>query len=296
MRLVCPNCSAQYEVDDSAIPQEGRDVQCANCGVTWFQDPASARDRSISVPVAREPLPEPDPQQVDPDVSDDEGENERPSREAPSVDPTILDILRSEAELEASREAGQIESDPLPEPAPEPDRELQAVSDVDPDPEIDFTPDLPEVHEEQLTVQQRARAARERLTARRDGAGQNQRAAPAGEPKQEQDQDADLPDVENLNSSLRPASETREDPPAQVRNANQNRGRRKSRFGFYLSIMIALILLGIFHFERQIVTAVPQSEPYLTAYVNLVNQARHWLDGFAESVVKATVNLLQQYL
>ncbi|MEM6384831.1 MAG: zinc-ribbon domain-containing protein [Pseudomonadota bacterium] len=39
MRLVCPNCSAQYEIDASMIPEEGRDVQCSNCGHTWFELP-----------------------------------------------------------------------------------------------------------------------------------------------------------------------------------------------------------------------------------------------------------------
>ncbi|KPA21587.1 hypothetical protein shim_22940 [Shimia sp. SK013] len=37
MRLTCPNCGAQYEVPDDVIPAEGRDVQCSNCGDTWFQ-------------------------------------------------------------------------------------------------------------------------------------------------------------------------------------------------------------------------------------------------------------------
>ena len=37
MRLTCPNCGARYEVADSMIPPEGRDVQCSNCTTTWFQ-------------------------------------------------------------------------------------------------------------------------------------------------------------------------------------------------------------------------------------------------------------------
>jgi predicted Zn finger-like uncharacterized protein len=37
MRLVCPNCDAEYEVDSAAIPRAGRDVQCSNCGHAWFQ-------------------------------------------------------------------------------------------------------------------------------------------------------------------------------------------------------------------------------------------------------------------
>lgn len=37
MRLICPNCGAQYEVPESVIPETGRDVQCSSCGHTWFQ-------------------------------------------------------------------------------------------------------------------------------------------------------------------------------------------------------------------------------------------------------------------
>lgn len=44
MRLVCPNCSAQYEIDGSMIPDEGRDVQCSNCGHTWFELPPPSAD------------------------------------------------------------------------------------------------------------------------------------------------------------------------------------------------------------------------------------------------------------
>lgn len=39
MRITCPNCDAQYEVDERAIPDGGRDVQCSNCGHAWFQLP-----------------------------------------------------------------------------------------------------------------------------------------------------------------------------------------------------------------------------------------------------------------
>ncbi|MCA0994048.1 zinc-ribbon domain-containing protein [Alloyangia pacifica] len=37
MRLICPNCGAQYEVPVDVIPTGGRDVQCSDCGHTWFQ-------------------------------------------------------------------------------------------------------------------------------------------------------------------------------------------------------------------------------------------------------------------
>lgn len=53
MRLVCPNCEAKYEVPEDAIPETGRDVQCANCGHAWYQMRSRAPlAESTSAPVA----------------------------------------------------------------------------------------------------------------------------------------------------------------------------------------------------------------------------------------------------
>lgn len=52
MRLTCPNCGAQYEVPDDVIPSGGRDVQCSNCGSTWFQDAAETQLTEKGDPVA----------------------------------------------------------------------------------------------------------------------------------------------------------------------------------------------------------------------------------------------------
>lgn len=43
MRLVCPSCDAEYEIARSAIPRSGREVECSNCGHTWFQAFADLR-------------------------------------------------------------------------------------------------------------------------------------------------------------------------------------------------------------------------------------------------------------
>ncbi len=49
MRLVCPNCGAQYEVPDDVIPTTGRDVQCSNCGHTWFENPGASAEAEAEI-------------------------------------------------------------------------------------------------------------------------------------------------------------------------------------------------------------------------------------------------------
>ena len=64
MRLICPNCDAEYEVDDAAIPDTGRDVQCSNCGHAWFQLPPEIElaleqeDELFGKPSDSDPLPD----------------------------------------------------------------------------------------------------------------------------------------------------------------------------------------------------------------------------------------------
>ena len=36
MIITCPNCNKQFKVDNSLIPDEGRDLQCGSCNYIWF--------------------------------------------------------------------------------------------------------------------------------------------------------------------------------------------------------------------------------------------------------------------
>ncbi|MEM9210865.1 MAG: zinc-ribbon domain-containing protein [Pseudomonadota bacterium] len=48
MKIECENCHAVYDVADSAIPPEGREVQCAKCDHVWFQMPVFAQPLDLA--------------------------------------------------------------------------------------------------------------------------------------------------------------------------------------------------------------------------------------------------------
>src|SRR6056297_2059498 len=110
MRLICPNCGAQYEVPSEVIPETGRDVQCSNCGDTWFQHhpdhapPPPAEDTPAADPHGWSEEPAEDAagtaERADADPG---GTAEGPRRE---LDPEVTSVLREEADREKqAREA-----------------------------------------------------------------------------------------------------------------------------------------------------------------------------------------------
>lgn len=63
MRLTCPSCASEYDVDATAIGDRGRMVRCANCGAEWFQAPAGdVAAPPPAPPVSPEPEPAPEPE------------------------------------------------------------------------------------------------------------------------------------------------------------------------------------------------------------------------------------------
>ena len=36
MIITCPKCNKQFKIDNSLIPDEGRDLQCGSCNHIWF--------------------------------------------------------------------------------------------------------------------------------------------------------------------------------------------------------------------------------------------------------------------
>jgi predicted Zn finger-like uncharacterized protein len=266
MRLICPNCGAQYEVADDVIPTGGRDVQCSNCGHTWFEQPGAsvAAELGSEAETPTEPSPEPIPEPTSgPDVAPIP--EPEPVREAPKpreMASDVTDILRQEAEYEKSaREAD--------------------TNTIETQPDLDLSHDPDEGR--------RSREARERL-ARLRGEPENANAdAVSAAVGAAMTQDANaprrelLPDIEEINSTLRPDNTANA---AVNYDADTERPRGGFKRGFMYVVIIALVALAIYVFAPQISAAVPQVEPYLTSYAEWVDGLRILLDQKLQQLIE----------
>ena len=55
MIIQCESCSKKFIVKDSDIPEEGRNVQCGYCSVTWHQKPISVSGKPIKLTQTSKP-------------------------------------------------------------------------------------------------------------------------------------------------------------------------------------------------------------------------------------------------
>lgn len=279
MRLICPSCGAQYEVDESVIPEAGRDVQCSNCGHAWFQiSAAQLRARET---------------QATEDVAGAEDDTEEwVAEESPE------ETGEAEAEEVETVEAGtpvaaEVAPPPAPEPRPDPEPKRKTLDDA-----------VMNVLREEADRERRAREAEGSLVETQPDAGiaaagpaapvaaaavaavvaDSARADEAEEP------DGDdlvvsrasrrelLPDIEEINSTLRATSDRGGE--AASLDAPETLRRRRSgfRMGFSTAILIAAVLLLLYALAPTIAARAPASASVMQAYVASIDGARGWLD------------------
>lgn len=300
MRLVCPNCDAQYEVDDAAIPVGGRDVQCSNCGHAWFQihpeeEAALSLEEEVFEPV-EEALPEALPDDL-PEVMIEEIVAE--SREAPrfgaygedgpaprdeeelfpadpgdappppprrvEVDENVLAVLREEAEREVAVRRTE---------AP-PGVEVQADLGLSPPPPVS-----PSV----LAAQKKFRE----LSVDHDAAGEELSDDPAAKPASRREL---LPDIEEINSTLRASGDPRGDDDDLSLPPQYEERRSGFRSGFVLMIVISVALWMAYVMAPRIVEQIPASAGTMDTYVAAVNKARIGVDLALQSASKSLRSL-----
>lgn len=315
MRLVCPNCGAQYEVDDRVIPEGGRDVQCSACGHGWYQMPQgqehdlaaeeAAPDDILSAEEPDEPEEAFDeaPEDVEDEArepaswtdgapeeatvaaeDEDEDEDEESAGPPPimdkparALDEDVRSILQEEAQRELEARAGEVEH------APEP---------VETQPDLGLDDRRPSPEEE------RRRIARERM-ARMRGIDEDDLAEadfdsnlePPESDGPSPNRRAQFPDIEEINSTL-DSHAPRGAPMSDVPEAVTGRRSGFAR-GFSVVIFLAALLLAVYVLAPKLATSVPALEPMLSAYVEAVNTARAALEellrGLIEKIEAAAV-------
>ncbi|MGI3183906.1 zinc-ribbon domain-containing protein [Nioella aestuarii] len=237
MRLTCPNCSARYEVDDSLVPPEGRDVQCSNCATTWFQPGHRAR------------------------VEEPEGAQTASAAPRRDLDPALRDILREEREREEQlrRAAAPVQEE----------QEEMALDSAPPPTTRTTDANLPEEEDDEDIA-----AIREMV------------AADTGRPDRRGARDM-FPDIEEINSTLRATTDRSSGDRATSDIDSMDvrpRRRRGFRIGFMLMVLVAGAAIGAYAFQSELVAALPQSEPFLTPFVEQIDQLRLQLDDLVQSL------------
>lgn len=107
MRITCPGCGSVFDVPNRAVPDPGRDVQCAGCGTSWFLLKGGVPGTGAAAGPAR-PADRPAARDTSSTVAGGVGLSARPEAEAAPPDlpaqrrvaPEVLAILRAEAETE----------------------------------------------------------------------------------------------------------------------------------------------------------------------------------------------------
>lgn len=247
MRLICPNCGAQYAVADDVIPPGGRDVQCSNCAHTWFETPGASEEEAA----ARTRRP-----RTQPTNDDDLAPAPQPPADRRRVDPSVADILREEAARETQKRQAETPAAPV---------ESQA------DLGLTSSPKPPRPRPDPSVAQAAATTAAASVGAvaatTKDTASRKER----------------LPDIEEINSSLESGNDvgSNEIPVG----ADEARARRGFRRTFILVLLIIAILVAIYVQADAIKAAVPALSGVVDSYVSTVDAGRIWLDDTVRSFV-----------
>lgn len=280
MRLICPNCDAQYEVPDNVVPEAGRDVQCSNCSNTWFFKPdAPAEDDAAPDPISvAPPTEEADAQDSGtPDPDDSPDQLPEPPQQQRRLDPAVADVLREEAEFEARARAAEREALET-----QPELGLDDIESVD-----EATRRAAEARERMARIRgktipedapSRAPDRGERIQTSASAATGAVAAASAAEGTRR----GLLPNVEEINSTLR-SDEERTTLPAshQPVEMDETKASAKGGFrrGFTWAVLLFAVALCLYVFAPQIAASVPQLAEPLASYVTFVDGVRGWLDA-----------------
>ncbi len=314
MRLVCPNCKAEYEVDDSAIPPTGRDVQCSACSHIWLQAPAGGwpeeTDADTEDPWEPGALGDPGEQVPTADAADAQSNLQlsKPLEAEPEPE-----VPADEASPETPRGAPAEDAEDKEPPGPDGAMAQTGGADAEQALQVGERPPRrnPAASPEVIAIL-REEAERETKARRRGSAaalevqsdlGLTDAPPPRPEPSGEDAPPSPprglnrLPAIDEIDTaSLRPAPRrsSRGSPgaapvrtPAAAVPGGGTRRRGRYLAGFLLSAAIATAAALVYVRAGDIAAALPEAGPALDAYATWVEGLRLRLDDVVRAAVEA---------
>ena len=304
-------------------PQDARTDEDDDSEDEWEGFPTDPRlnetATSDKAPTNNKLVPDPeDPTTRLPDIDEDDYE-EDPALDMPparrGLDTSVADLLREEAEREARARAA----------------ERAHGLESQPDLGLDYTSAAPfsGATPQDLDAQRRSEEARQRMARLRGTEGAEpqvsapasppaaqpaapQAATPARKTSAEDDRIAAaaaaavaesrrglLPDIEEINSSLRSTSDRRparaddHDTPGQTAEMRENAASPKRSFsrGFSVTLLVAMVFLALYVFAPTMAEMVPASTPLLEGYVGAVDDLRVMLDNQIQNLSRWLANI-----
>ncbi len=289
MRITCPECGTQYEIEPDLVPPAGRDVQCSACETIWTVHPDQDQ------PAAPETASAPGADDGEDDGEDAPAAPPAGARPRPKVDENTRRILLEEARREAQerrrREAGapadKAPADAAPTPgsdaAPEPEEQEQEQEQ-----EQEDAPSDPPPQPSAVPVAGLREDRSPGHTASFGGAGPSLGpAVPVGERQEPARPRTDLlPDVEESGATLiRPGAARRSPDPVPPEPQRGATGSFLSGFTFVL--VLAFLIVGIDLAAPSLAQRIPAIEDELAAFVGLVNDLRVQVDLTLQSLARA---------
>ena len=324
MRLICPNCEAQYEVPDDAIPPGGRDVQCSNCQQSWFQTQkpvTPARNALMLEPSDPHAAPEEDAADKQPvaselyddleeDVIADNAVTEAMPDVTEAAEVNAEEIPSSAPEQAALEETAPQQEAPPPQQATTPPAQAAASSDTQNEPlkRKPLDDAVANILREEAALG--GAPAATGPIASPPATETPKAAAPVTEDKTRQrialmtkeeggnasgSQQSDIaaqtdahmrtiPTINEINATLRARAQASD--MSGLTEAEKYEAVQRSGFrrGFFMILIIFAILILPYIFADQIIENLPQTKDIMTSYVVMVDQIRISLGDLVNSL------------
>ncbi|KQI71578.1 hypothetical protein AN191_11335 [Loktanella sp. 5RATIMAR09] len=286
MRLICPNCEAQYEVSDDAIPPGGRDVQCSNCQLSWFQTekPTVPGRTTLKLSNDQEPedaaptqvtesehevtaeMPEEPAQSFVEDVASDFPQTAQEPEPAPKtstappepmrrqLDNAVANILREEAALGTAAVAATPKA---PSPVADPP-----------------APETPKPAAPVAADETRQRIAM--MTAEEGGVRSGTKAGTAKGDTANADEAhlRTVPSINEINATLRARAQANDASGLTEAEKIEAVERKGFRRGFFWVLLLMILAILPYVFAEQITENLPQTTGFMASYVMTIDQLR----------------------